>query len=249
MGRTMGDSDCAAANLAVEASGLTKNYGAQIALDQVDLSLGKNERLAVLGPNGAGKTTLVSVLSTAMRPSAGTLRIMGHDSVDAPNDVRRHIGVVAHQTYLYEELSARENLIFYGRLFGISDLAARADMLLDLVDIYARRHDQVGSLSRGMQQRVTLARALVHDPAVLLLDEPDTGLDQEHLDLLASLVTGSKMPPRAVILTTHNLDRALDLCHRVAVLAQGRLAYQAESASLDRAALLDAYSRLAGAAQ
>ena len=243
----MGDSD-SAASLAVEARGLAKHYGPQVALDQVELSLGENERLAVLGPNGSGKTTLISVLSTAMRPSAGSLRIMGYDSADAPNDVRRHIGVVAHRTYLYEELSARENLVFYGRLFGISDLAARADMLLDLVDIYARRHDQVGSLSRGMQQRVTLARALVHDPAVLLLDEPDTGLDQEHLDLLASLVTGSKIPPRAVILTTHNLDRALDLCHRVAVLAQGRLAYQAESASLDRTALLDAYRRLAGAA-
>ncbi len=244
----MGDSD-GAASLAVEALGLAKNYGLQVALDQVNLSLGEKERLAVLGPNGSGKTTLISVLSTAMRPSAGTLRIMGYDSADAPNDVRRHIGVVAHRTYLYEELSARENLVFYGRLFGISDLAARADMLLDLVDIYARRHDQVGSLSRGMQQRVTLARALIHDPAVLLLDEPDTGLDQEHLDLLASLVTGSKIPPRAVILTTHNLERALDLCHRVAVLAQGRLAYQAESASLDRTALLDAYRRLAGAAK
>ncbi len=243
----MGDSD-SVASLAVEALGLAKNYGPQVALDQVELSLGENERLAVLGPNGSGKTTLISVLSTAMRPSAGSLRIMGYDSTDAPNDVRRHIGVVAHRTYLYEELSARENLIFYGRLFGTSDLAVRADMLLDLVDIYARRHDQVGSLSRGMQQRVALARALVHDPAVLLLDEPDTGLDQEHLDLLASLVTGSKIPPRAVILTTHNLERALDLCHRVAVLAQGRLAYQADSASLDRTALLDAYRRLAGAA-
>ncbi|MDE2817720.1 MAG: ABC transporter ATP-binding protein [Chloroflexota bacterium] len=233
---------------AVEVQGITKRYGAQAALDQVDLCLGCNERLAVLGPNGAGKTTLIAVLATLVRPSAGTLRVMGFDSADAPNEVRRRIGVVAHQTYLYEELSARENLLFYGRLYGMPDLEARVEMLLKLVDIYPRRHEQIANLSRGMQQRVALARALVHDPDVLLLDEPDTGLDQAHLDLLASLVQGRAIPARTVILTTHNLDRALELCGRVAVLAQGRLVYQAASAALDRAALRDAYHRLAGAA-
>ena len=233
---------------ALEAEGLAKHYGVQIALDRVTLSLGREERLAVLGPNGAGKTTLIALLATLVRPSAGTLRIMGYDSADAPNEVRRRIGVVAHRTYLYEELSAHENVLFYGRLYGVPDLAARVETLLRLVDIYARRDDQVGSLSRGMQQRVALARALVHDPAVLLLDEPDTGLDQEHLDLLASLVQGRAIPQRAVVLTTHNLERALALCDRVAVLAQGRLVYQSASAALDRAALDDAYRRLAGAA-
>ena len=232
----------------VDVQGIAKRYGTQTALDRVTLSLGREERLAVLGPNGAGKTTLIALLATLVRPSAGTLWVMGYDSADTPNEVRRRIGVVAHWTYLYEELSARENLLFYGRLYGTPNLTARADALLKLVDIYPRRDDQVGSLSRGMQQRVALARALVHDPDVLLLDEPDTGLDQAHLDLLASLVQGRAVPARTVILTTHNLDRALALCGRIAVLAQGRLVYQAASADLDRAALHDAYRRLAGAA-
>ncbi len=234
---------------ALEAQGLAKHYGAQVALDKVTLSLGRNERLAVLGPNGAGKTTLIAVLATLLRPSAGTLRIMGYDSVEMPNDVRRHVGVVAHRTYLYEELSARENLLFYGRLYGVRDLAARVETLLRLVDIYPRRHEQIGNLSRGMQQRVALARALVHDPAVLLLDEPDTGLDQEHLDLLASLVQGRAIPQRAIVLTTHNLERALALCDRVVVLAQGEPVYAAESAALDYAQLQKAYRGLAGAAR
>ena len=234
---------------ALEARSLTKHYGAQVALDQVTLSLGRNERLAVLGPNGAGKTTLIAVLATLLRPSTGTLRIMGYDSSEMPNDVRRHIGVVAHRTYLYEELSARENLLFYGRLYGVQDLEARVEMLLKLVDIYPRRHEQIANLSRGMQQRVALARALVHDPAVLLLDEPDTGLDQDHLDLLASIVQGHAIQQRAVILTTHNLERALALCDRVVVLARGELVYAAESAALDPTQLRQAYRSLAGAAQ
>ena len=244
----MGNPETGGMDPVVAVQRLTKRYGAQTALDSVNLSLDRNERLAVLGPNGAGKTTLIAVLATLVRPSAGTLRVMGYDSAEAPNEVRRRIGVVAHQAYLYEELSARENLLFYGRLYGVRDLEARVDSLLELVDIYPRRHEPIANLSRGMQQRVALARALVHDPDMLLLDEPDTGLDQAHLALLASLVQGSTIPARTVILTTHNLDRALELCGRIAVLAQGRLVYQATSAALDRAALHDAYHRLAGAA-
>lgn len=232
----------------VAVQGLTKRYGVQTALDSVTLSLDRNERLAVLGPNGAGKTTLIAVLATLARPEAGRLRVMGFDSVSEPNEVRRRIGVIAHGSYLYEELSARENLQFFGRLYGVQDLEARVETLLKLVDIYPRRHEPIANLSRGMQQRVALARAFVHDPDVLLLDEPDTGLDQAHLTLLASLVQGRAIPARTVILTTHNLERALELCSRVAVLAQGRLVYQAASAALDRAALHDAYHRLAGAA-
>ncbi len=243
----MSDAAPSAAGFAVEARGLAKRFGPHVALDRVELSLRERERLAVLGPNGAGKSTLIAVLATLTRPSAGTLRVMGYDSAAAPNEVRRRVGVVAHQTYLYQELSARENLLFYGRLYGVAGLAERVDALLKLVDIYPRRHEQIANLSRGMQQRVGLARALVHDPGVLLLDEPDTGLDQEHLALLASLVEGRAIPARTVVLTTHNLERALALCDRVAVLARGRPVYQAASGRLDRAALQEAY-RLAGAA-
>lgn len=245
----MNDPDSSAPDLAIEAHGLNKRFGDHVALCDVSIALERNKRLAVLGPNGAGKTTLIALLATLMRPSTGTLRIMGYDSAAAPNELRRRIGVIAHRTYLYEELSARENLLFYGRLYGVTDLAERVEMLLKLVDIFPRRHDHVNNLSRGMQQRVALARALVHDPDVLLLDEPDTGLDQEHLALLESLVRGLAIPNRTVVLTTHNQERALTLCNRVAVLARGRLVYEAASADMDHTALQAAYRSQAGAAK
>ncbi len=245
----MADAPHDRSGLAVDAQGLSKRYGAQTALDSVDVAVRPHERLAILGPNGAGKSTLIAVLSTALRGNAGTLRIMGWDTAAAPNEARRRIGVVAHRTYLYEELTAHENLLFYGRLYSVPNLTEHVERLLKLVDMFPRRHDRVGDLSRGMQQRVALARALVHDPPVLLLDEPDTGLDQLHLDLLAALVQGRALPARTVILTTHNLDRALALCTRVAILARGRLVFSCDTASLDPTRLRETYSRLAGAPQ
>ena len=168
----MNESKCAATGLAVEAKGLTKRYGSHIALDNVDLSVGCNERLAILGPNGSGKTTLIAVLSTIMRASAGAIRIMGWTVQILRTRCADTSASWRTARISTRELSARENLLFYGRLYGVPNLAQRVDALLKLVDIFPRRHDQVANLSRGMQQRVALARALVHDPDVLLLDEP-----------------------------------------------------------------------------
>ncbi len=209
---------------AVELIGLTHRYGSSRALDRLDLAIPWDERVAVLGPNGAGKTTLLRVLATRVRPAAGQVSIGGLTLPAQAAAVRRHLGVVGHQTFLYDELTARENLIFFGRLYGVSDPARRADRLLDLVGLGDRREARVRTFSRGLQQRLTLARAIVHDPPILLLDEPDTGLDVEGRDLLERLTIDDTGRRRTVLFTTHNLAWALELADRLIVLVRGTLA-------------------------
>lgn len=215
---------------AVEARGLVKFYGTTAALRGCDLMVLRGERVALLGANGAGKTTLLKILATLVRPSAGHLTILGHDAVREATLVRRQLGVVAHETYLYRDLTAAENLRLYGRLYGVADLQARIDSELErvgLADFEARR---VGTLSRGQQQRLALARALLHRPALLLLDEPDTGLDESGQALLARVV---RTAAPTVVLTTHALERALSLADRIVALAAGKVAYEAPTDSVD----------------
>jgi ABC-type multidrug transport system ATPase subunit len=199
------------------------------------------ERLLLLGPNGAGKTTFIRVFSGLMRPSQGDASILGH----APREARGHVGVVSHFTYLYDELTALENLRLYSELYGVPDPAGRSTRLLEEVGLPQVAHERVGRLSRGQQQRVAIARALVHDPPVLLLDEPDTGLDLAAFALLELLATRGD---RAVVLTTHNLAAGIRLGTRVAVLSRGRLVHdQASVAPADGPALADMLQRLATA--
>ena len=215
---------------AVEARGLVKFYGTTAALRGCDVMVLRGERVALLGANGAGKTTLLKVLATLVRPSAGHLTLLGHDALRHATLVRRQLGVVAHETYLYRDLTAAENLRLYGRLYGVGDLEARLNDELErvgLADLAARR---VGTLSRGQQQRLALARALVHQPSLLLLDEPDTGLDEPGQTLLAAVV---RTAAPTVVLTTHSLERALALADRVVALAAGKVAYEAPAASID----------------
>jgi heme ABC exporter ATP-binding subunit CcmA len=219
---------------AIEARGLVKFYGTTAALRGCDLMVLRGERVALLGANGAGKTTLLRVLATLVRPSAGHLTLLGHDAQRQATLVRRQLGVVAHETYLYRDLTAAENLRLYGRLYGLSDLQARVEGELarvGLADLAARR---VGTLSRGQQQRLALARALLHRPALLLLDEPDTGLDEPGQALLAAVV---REAAPTVVLATHSLERALALADRVVVLAAGKVAYEAPVGAVDPAQL------------
>lgn len=214
----------AATTWAVEIEGLTHRYGSSRALDGLDLSVPWDQRVAVLGPNGAGKTTLLRILATLVRPTAGRAIIGGLALPAQAAAVRRHVGLLAHQTFLYDELTARENLIFYGRLYGLKDPGRRADTLLDRVGLAERANARARTLSRGLQQRLALARAIVHDPPILLLDEPDTGLDVAGAGLLDQLMVDDGGQPRTVLLTTHNLERALELANRVVVLVRGKLA-------------------------
>jgi len=211
------------AHPAVHAVGISRRFGGVFALRDIDLTIQRGERIALTGPNGAGKTTLLRVLATALRPHAGSLSIVGVDANRKPGDARRLIGVVGHQTYLYGNLTPRENLRFYARLYGLPNADARIATVLDTVGMAARASDPVATLSRGLQQRASLARALLHEPELLLLDEPETGLDQQAQGTLADLIADWAAAGRAIVLASHRLGWAEALTDRVITLEAGHL--------------------------
>jgi heme exporter protein A len=207
----------------------------------VSLQLDQGQRLLLVGPNGAGKSTFIRVFAGLMRPTRGEAVV---DDLPA-RAVRHRVGVVSHAPYLYEELSALENLHFYADLYDVRDPSGRAIALLEQVGLAPLALERVGRLSRGQQQRVTIARALLHDPSVLLLDEPDTGLDLAAFEFLEALVTQAG---RTVVLTTHNLNAGLRLGTCVAVLAHGRIVHERPTVSGGDASELSAVlQRLAAA--
>jgi heme exporter protein A len=204
----------------IAAHNLSKRFGRVAALRAVDLEAGRGETVALLGPNGAGKTTLLRILATLDKPSAGSLEVAGLDALRAPQRARALIGLVAHQTYLHPELTAAEELRFYGRLYGLPSPQGRAAELLEAFGLASRAGIRVAALSRGQQQRLALARALLHDPSVLLLDEPDSGLDAEGLGLLEGVLRAGG---RTVVFSSHNREWATSVAGRVMTLEGGRV--------------------------
>jgi heme exporter protein A len=176
--------DAAEVRPAIQVRALTKSFGPHRVLRGVDLAVGPGEFVALLGPNGAGKTTLIRTIATLGRPTAGDVLVNGHSVRGDTGRVRRDLGLVSHQTFLYGDLTAEENLRFYGALYRMAGLDERIDYLLGKVGLSERRRDAVRTFSRGMQQRLSIARAILHDPPILLLDEPDTGLDQQAIRML-----------------------------------------------------------------
>ncbi len=227
----------------IEVHDLVKSFGDKVALDGVDLDVAEGEFLTLVGPNGAGKTTLVRILATLTRPTGGSVRVAGYDLARQGAEARRRIGLASHQTLLYGDLSAEENLRFYGRMYEVPELEERITALLQRVGLEHRRHDLVRTFSRGMQQRLSLARALLHDPAVLLLDEPYTGLDQQAVEVLREVLVTLGGRSRTVLMTTHNLERGLELCDRAAILFNGRLVHQADKSNLDITSFRETYRR------
>jgi heme exporter protein A len=227
----------------IEVRGLVKSFGSKVALEGVDLDVAEGEFLTLVGPNGAGKTTLVRVLATLTRPTRGSVRVAGYDLAGQGTEVRRRIGLASHQTLLYGDLSAEENLRFYGRMYEVADLEERITALLQRVGLDHRRRDPVRTFSRGMQQRLSLARALLHDPAILLLDEPYTGLDQQAVEVLREVLVALVGRSRTVLMTTHNLERGLELCDRAAILVNGRIVHQAAKSQVDLASFRETYYR------
>jgi heme exporter protein A len=199
------------------------------------------EFVTLVGPNGAGKTTLLRVLATLSKPTAGSVRIGGYDASKAGAQVRRLIGLVSHQTLLYPHLSAEDNLRFFGRLYEVADLERRVDEVIELVGLAARRTDLVRTFSRGMQQRLAIARAILHQPKVMFFDEPDTGLDQQAAAVLSEILSSVAAAGRTVLLTTHNLERGLTGCDRVVILNRGKVAQQAVRAEIDPASFAELY--------
>ncbi len=207
----------------LEVKGLTKSFGLKPILRGVDLVLGRGECIALLGANGAGKTTLLRVLAGLTGPSAGTVCIEGWDIVHDAQQVRGLVGFVGHQAYLYEELTVLENLLFFGRMYGVKQKEQRASELLSRVGLEKRAQERVGSLSRGQVQRLAIARALLHSPRLLLLDEPDTGLDQQGNELLETLLHEHIAQDGAVLFSTHQLERAAKLSDHIVILNTGRI--------------------------
>jgi heme ABC exporter ATP-binding subunit CcmA len=199
----------------IVADGLTHWFGRELALEGVDLTLDTSEHMAVLGENGAGKTTLLRILATALRPTGGMLQIAGLNAFREKRRLRHYIGYVAHAPGLYPALSATENLEFFCDLQGVP--ASRVDEVLEVVGLRAMADRRAGELSRGMQQRLALARAILHDPKLLILDEPDASLGTDAADLLGEIMRG-----RSTVLATHDHSLANRLCPRTLELRHGR---------------------------
>jgi heme exporter protein A len=193
---------------------LVKRFGLKTVLRGMDFQVEQGEFVALLGPNGAGKTTFLRILASLSRPSMGGVNIAGYSLPDQAAAVRRRLGVVSHQPLLYGDLTAEENLRFYGRMYGVQDLQLRVAEVLELVGLTSRRRDLVRTFSRGMQQRLAIGRAVLHDPEVMLFDEPHTGLDQDASAMLAAR-------GRTVVMTSHDLARAADLASRFDVISRG----------------------------
>lgn len=212
---------------------VSKRFGSKWALREVNLDLAQGEFLSLFGPNGAGKTTLMRIVATLSKPTSGAVTLNGVPTTHAGGAVRHQLGLVSHQTLLYPDLTAQENLQFFGRMYDVPALPERVNEVLDLVGLFARRHDLVRTYSRGMQQRLAIARAIIHDPGIMLLDEPYTGLDPHAAEILRGVLQRLVFQDRTVIMTTHDLDRGLDLCDRVAILANGRIVFEARREEMD----------------
>jgi heme ABC exporter ATP-binding subunit CcmA len=228
----------------VEARGLTRSYGAVRALRGVDLTLRAGEVLLVLGPNGAGKSTLLRSLAGLLRPQAGSVTVAGRLLSREDPSARRPIGLLSHESLLYDELSLLENLMFVARLYDLPDARARSEAALAAQGLLERKAERPRSLSRGMLQRAAIARALLHDPRLLLLDEPFTGLDAVAADRLRSLLATHRTADRAMVIVTHHASEAWDLATRVGVLVAGGWVLEAPRPD-DQARFHLAYQELA----
>ena len=218
---------------AIEVRGLHKGFGERPVLWDLDLTVDWGNLTVIFGANGVGKTTLLKLLSTQARPDRGKVWVGGVDRSRNAGAIRRLVGVVAHRGLLYEELTGRENLLFYGRMYCLKDPGRRAEEALRLVGLEGRGDQRVRTLSHGMQKRVSIARAVLHEPRILLLDEPESGLDQEALEMVGHLLASWKNDGRAVVMTTHNLEQGLAWGDQLAILSGGKIAYEESRGSLD----------------
>jgi ABC-2 type transport system ATP-binding protein len=197
---------------------LTKQFESNLAVDRLTFDVKAGEALGLLGPNGAGKTTTSRILACLMHPSSGEAVIDGFKVGTDDESIRRIVGITTEAPGLYERLSALRNLQFFAELYGVNDGAKHIEKYLRMLDLWKRRNDRAGSLSKGMKQKLTLARALVHEPKVLLLDEPTSGLDPQVAQVVREFILQLKSEGRTILLCTHNLDEAERLCDRIAVL-------------------------------
>lgn len=211
----------------VEFRSVEKTFGRFRVLKGLSFEISEKERVALLGPNGSGKTTTVKLISGQIRPTGGEIRIFGKNRVD--EQVKARIGVVSHNPFLYEDLTAYENLEFFARIYGVDEPRIR-DLLQDF-GLWRRRHDLVRNYSRGMKQRLSIARALLNSPELLILDEPTTGLDVEGRKRLFDAISSYDA---TILFTTHNLGEAEILCERVLIIREGELIYDGRADGVEK---------------
>jgi heme exporter protein A len=207
----------------------------------LNFSVAQGEFVALLGPNGAGKTTFLRILASLSRPTLGSVRIAGYHLPGQAASVRRRLGVVSHQPLLYGDLTAEENLRFYARMYSVLEAEQRIEQVLELVGLQSRRRDLVRTFSRGMQQRLAIGRAVLHDPEVMLFDEPHTGLDQDASVMLDSVLREVAARGRTVVMTSHDLARAGDLATRFDVLSRGVITASIHHSEIETNQLLAFY--------
>jgi heme exporter protein A len=225
----------------IQVTQLVKRFGMKTVLRGVDFEVRPGEFVALLGPNGAGKTTFLRILASLSRPSLGRVEVAGYRLPQQAAAVRARLGVVSHLPLLYGDLTAEENLRFFGRMYGVNDLDRRISGMLELVGLEARRRDLVRTFSRGMQQRLAIGRALLHDPQVVLFDEPYTGLDQDASAMLDHVLREVAAMGRTVVMTSHDLARTGDLASRFDVLSRGVITASIQRSQIDPNQLLAFY--------
>jgi heme exporter protein A len=228
----------------IDCRALGRRFGNLTALAGVDVTVHAGEAVALFGPNGAGKTTLLRLLATLLRPTAGELRLFGAPLRDGGLAARRSIGFLGHQSFLYPDLTPSENLTFYARIFRVADASKRVRALLDRVGLLGWAHRPVRTLSRGLEQRCALARALVHEPRLLLLDEPFTGLDADAAAMLSELLVQAHERGTTLLLVTHDRAPAFVHCRRGIILVHGRVVWKGSLAEPERDAFTQAYREL-----
>ena len=237
-------SDVCAEN-AVEVRELTRTFGVRKALNKVTFDLPQGAFLSIFGPNGAGKTTLIKVLTTLATPSKVSAKICGLDVIEDAVDLRSRIGLISHNPLLYPDLSAEENLLFFSDMYGVDGAADRVRELLVAVELDHRRLDLVRTFSRGMLQRLSIARALLHKPDELFLDEPYSGLDPHAVDIFDQLIAEIRAD-HTFVMISHDLNKGLELCSHALILARGKVVLEAPKTEIDEDEFKEIYRSTVG---
>lgn len=219
---------------AIQARNIRKTFGVLNALNGISFDLKAGEFLSLFGPNGAGKTTLIKILAGLTKPTSGTALVSGYDVQKGDSGLRRDIGVISHASCLYADLTALENLVFYAKMYGLENAKERAVQAIENVGLQRRMHDRIRTFSRGMQQRISIARAVIHDPSILFLDEPFTGLDPHGSKVLKQYLHSLHTEKRTIIMTTHDISCGLEMSDKVAVQVKGKFAFMGKTDELDK---------------
>lgn len=227
----------------IEVKNLTKRFGHKVVLRGLDFLVNQGDFVALLGPNGAGKTTFLRILASLSRPLTGLVCIAGYELPAQASAVRKRLGFVSHLPLLYGDLTAEENLSFFGQIYAIPDLQTRMNEVLSLVGLQKRRRDLVRTYSRGMQQRLAIGRAVLHDPEVILFDEPHTGLDQDACTMLDEVLKGVAGRGRTIVITSHDLGRVSQLAKRFDILSKGKIIASSQHTNLGQGNILDFYQQ------